>query len=586
MSKGNLKHTWEVIGRLYKVTRRYLKFLLLGVLATIFMSCADSGLIWLLKPVMDKGFIAKDAHFLFMLPFAILVLFLIRGGASFCSRYFINRVSRNVVMIFRQKLFKKYLRLPLDYFDANNSGQMLSTLIYNVEQVSEASSDTLIVILRESTYLVGLITVMFISSWQLSSLFIVIVPPVYWLAKWSSVRMKRLSMNVQDSITDVTKAADAGLKGNKLIKLSSTYSLEVGRFNDITQKARHRELKIVITNALSTCSVQMLMGLPIAGILAIALFPSLHITPGSFAVVITALFSLLRPLQRLSSVNSILQKGVAGAESIFSVLDLHEEVDSGTISNIKRSGVLEVKDMHFQYKHTDVDVLRGINLLVRPGESLAVVGRSGAGKSTLVNLLTRFYLPQRGGVFFDNLNINDYKLDVFRRQFAFVSQQTFLFDDTIANNILYGVSRSVSPKELDRVIDAAYLRDFVDQLPQGVDTLIGQDGVLLSGGQRQRMAIARALLRDAPILILDEATSSLDSETEFHIQAAIDEVLSERTSIVIAHRLSTIEKADNILVLDGGEIIEQGSHRALLAQSGLYSTLHRMQFKEAPTPVC
>ncbi|MCB1826981.1 MAG: lipid A export permease/ATP-binding protein MsbA [Coxiellaceae bacterium] len=566
--------------RLLKFVQKYWAIFVLGIIGTTLLSLIDAGFTWLVKPIINRGFINRDVVFFFFFPLIIVFIFLLRGVAGFVSNYFINRVARNVVMDFRRLLFDKLLQLPAPFYDHNSSGHLLSTIIYNVEQVAQASSDALLTCLRESSLAVGLITVMFVVNWKLSLLFLVITPLIAWVLKWSSSRLRRLSTNVQQSVGDVTHVADEGIQGYRVIRLFGGQEYERTKFYWATKRNQQRELKVVITNSVGTALVQMLIAIPIAITLLFATMPSLHISAGSFAAIVAAMISLLRPVRRMTLVNAEIQKGVAGAASIFTILDEPVENDHGTKALLRAKGLIEYRQVNFQYPSSKGPILKDISFTVQPGHTVAIVGRSGSGKSTLINLLPRFYEIVSGALTIDGIDVREYKLSDLRQQFALVSQNTMLFDDTIAKNIAYGLGEEVSHERIEAAAAAAHAMEFIRQLPDGLDTLIGQDGVLLSGGQRQRIAIARALLKNAPILILDEATSSLDTQSERHIQAALEGLMDQCTTLVIAHRLSTIENADWIMVMEEGVIVQQGTHKSLIAEDGVYATLHGMQFKE------
>ncbi|OGT42830.1 MAG: lipid A export permease/ATP-binding protein MsbA [Gammaproteobacteria bacterium RIFCSPHIGHO2_12_FULL_40_19] len=565
--------------RLLQYAKPYWMLFVLGAIGTIILSLSDAGFAWLVKPIINHGFVKRDRSFIHWLPILIFCIFMIRGIAGFISSYFISRVARTVVRDLRRLIFVKLLHLPATFYDRNSSGYILSTIVYNVEQVAQACSDALLTCLRESSLAVGLIVVMFVVSWQLSLLFLLIVPLIAWVVKWCSVRMRRLSTNVQQSVGDVTHVAGEGIDGYRVIRLYGGQQYEDDKFNRATKANLQRELKIVVTNSVGTSSVQLLFAIPIAVTLLVATNPALHISPGSFASIVTAMITLLRPVRRMSMVNTEIQKGVAAAESIFQMADEEIEKDTGTRMLSRVKGDIAFHNVCFEYNTSSRSILKNINFRVKAGQTVAIVGKSGSGKSTLMNLLPRFYEINSGEISIDGVNINTYQLAELRKQFAFVSQDTTLFDDTVANNIAYGQA-PLAKEKIMRAAQAAHATEFISQLPSGFDSKIGEDGVLLSGGQRQRIAIARALLKDAPILVLDEATASLDVHSERQIQLALDDLMKDRTVLVIAHRLSTVENADCILVLDEGKIVETGTHHDLLQKEGVYAALYRAQFKE------
>jgi subfamily B ATP-binding cassette protein MsbA len=422
---------------------------------------------------------------------------------------------------------------------------------------------------------------MFVVSWELTLVLLITTPLISWLMKTSSRRLRHLSKGVQQTMGDVTHIAEESIEGYKVVRLYDGINYEIKKFNRATRLNRHRELKIVVTNSISTAIAQLLIGIPLALILLLATTPSLHITAGALASIGTAMISLLRPVRRLTLVNNEIQKGLAATESIFELLDTRLEKNTGSIKIKKLSGQIEYKNVTLQYEKTKMPALKNVSFTIKPGEIIAIVGHSGAGKSSLINLLPRFYDPSIGKVLIDHIDVHDYSLKDLRKQFALVSQQTILFNDTIRHNIAYGKGcEEVSDAAIIEAAEAAYAMEFIKKLPRGLDTVVGENGVLLSGGQRQRLAIARALLRNAPILILDEATASLDTYAERQIQSALSTLMEDRTTLVIAHRLSTVEHAHRILVFDKGELVEQGTHKALLSQNKVYAKLYRMQFSD------
>ncbi len=571
-------HTYR---RLLDATKQYWMVFVAGVLGTVFLSLIDAGFAWLIKPIINRGFIARDLIFIRWLPLIIILIFLIRGVAGFTSTYFINRVARNVIRDFRRAIFNHLLRLPASFYDRNSSGHLLSTIIYNVEQVAQASSDALVTSLQESTLVMGLLVVMFMVNWQLALFFLVVTPFIAWIMKVNSTRLRRLSVNVQKSVGEVTHIASEGVEGYKVIRLYDGQEYESKKFHFVTKTNQQRELKVVVTNSIGTSLVQLLIAVPIAVVLFFATQPAFHVTAGSFASVVSAMIMMLRPVRRLTMVNSLIQKGIAGAASIFRLLDEDAEKDTGQRVLKRAKGRIECSNVSFRYDKSNKEVLSDIDFTIEPGQTVAIVGRSGAGKSTLINLLPRFYEVTKGGISIDGVDGREYRLQNLRNQFALVSQHITLFNDTIAHNIAYGRKDEVDEQKIIEAAEAAHAMEFISNLPEGLNTVVGENGVLLSGGQRQRIAIARALFKNAPILILDEATSALDTHAERHIQAAFENLMRERTTLVIAHRLSTIENADWIIVMDQGRIVEKGSHVELINLNGTYADLHRMQFRES-----
>ncbi len=575
-----MKYTYSgayVYKRLLGYAKRYWKGVVLGVIGTMMMAAIDASLTGMIKPLLDKGFMARDMKFIQWLPFGVILAFVARGGANFMSNYYMAWSGRNVVMRFRQEIFAHLMKLPARFYDNTTSGQLLSTIIYNVDQVAKASTDAVVTVVQESCFITGLVIVMVMTSWKLSLVFFISAPLIALIARRSSRRMRMLSTNVQQSMGDITHVAEEAIEGYKVIRIFGGEAYETKKFNASAEKNRTRELKIIVTSALASSLVPVVAGCVVAVMIFFATKNAFHVTAGGFTAMVAAMLGLLKPMRNLANVNNTIQKGIAGAESIFILLDKKTETDQGTRQLARAAGKIRYQNVEFAY-NPDQPILHQINLEVEPGQTVALVGRSGSGKSTLVSLLPRFYDEYTGTITIDNVDIRAFHLSDLRNQFALVSQHVTLFNDTITHNIAYGRLSDTCEKEIFAAAEAAHAREFIEALPLGFNTLIGENGVLLSGGQRQRLAIARALLKNAPILILDEATSSLDTEAERHIQAALEKLMQNRTTLVIAHRLSTIERADKIVVLDAGKIVETGTHKELLALEGYYAKLYRMQF--------
>lgn len=570
----------KIYKRLLSWARQYLGIFIIGIIGTFAVSISDAGFTYLIKPIVDVGFVKKNSHFIHWLPLIVLVIFIIRGISSFVSTYFISRVSRNIVMDFRRAIFRHLLKVPANYYDQHSSGHILSAIIFNVDQVSQASSEALLTILREGTLLIGLVAVMFSVSWRLALLFLVVAPISFFTIKNASKRVRRTSAYVQQSVGQVTHTASEAINAYKLIRLYNGQAYEKSKFDTVTNKTRQRELKMVVTNSVMTAIVQLLMGVGIGLVIFFAVLPGWHISAGSFAAIVTAMATLTRPLRRITQVNTMIQQGIAGAASVFTLLDQPLETDRGVLTIERARGAVLFDRVSFRYNEQSDWVLKDISFEIKPGETLALVGRSGAGKSTLVNLLPRFYELSEGRIFLDGDEINTYQLQSLRNQFALVSQNPILFNDTIKHNIAYAATE-VNDALLMDAASSAYALEFIRELPKQFNSIVGEDGVLLSGGQRQRIALARALYKKAPILILDEATSALDTHSERYIQEALNQLMKQCTTLVIAHRLSTVEKADRILVLDKGRIVESGTHRELLEKNGVYAELHQVQFSDA-----
>jgi subfamily B ATP-binding cassette protein MsbA len=485
-------------------------------------------------------------------------------------------------MQMRQQLFNQYIHLPVAFHDNHGTGKLISKVIYDTEQVSNAAGKALLTLVRDGAFVIGLLVAMFYYSWHLSLIFILIGPLVAVIVSVVSKRFRVVSRRIQDAMGNLTAGVEQVIKGHKVVLMFGGQTLEDQRFADKNNHNRQQNMKLLVARILSVSSIQVIASIALAVVLYVASFPDLveSLTPGVFVSVVVFMTMLLKPLKQLTTVNSEFQRGMAACLSIFEVLDQHVERDNGIQVIDRVKGQIDFKNVTFHYPNKEAPALKNVSFSVKPGQTFALVGRSGSGKSTISSLLTRFYDNQSGEICVDDMLLTDLSLKDLRRQFALVSQHVVLFNDTIANNIAYGSEGKVSREQILSAAKTAHVMEFLEQLPDGLETVVGENGFMLSGGQRQRLAIARALLLDAPILILDEATSALDTESERLIQEALDQLQQNRTSIVVAHRLSTIENADTILVIEAGEIIEQGNHQSLLTQNGAYSQLYNMQFGE------
>jgi subfamily B ATP-binding cassette protein MsbA len=515
-----------------------------------------------------------------MVPLLIVLIALWQGIGSFLGNYFLARVSLGLVHDLRVELFNNLLTLPNRYFDNNNSGHLISRITYNVTMVTGAATDAIKVVVREGMTVIFLFGSLLWMNWKLTLVMLAILPLIALMVSSASKKFRKQSKKIQAAMGDVTHVASETIQGYRVVRSFGGEEYERARFLAVTDDNRRKQLRMVKTNAVYTPALQLVIYSGMAVLMFLVLLLRGDASAGDLVAYITLAGLLPKPIRQLSEVSSNIQKGLAGADSIFEQLDDEPEVDTGTEERARVSGRLEVRNLTFRYQGSEKPVLDNISFVAEPGQMVALVGRSGSGKSTLASLIPRFYHHEQGQILLDGLDVEQYRLRNLRQHIALVTQHVTLFNDTVANNIAYGDLAGSPPEDVRKASAAAYAAEFIEKMPQGYDTLVGENGVLLSGGQRQRLAIARALLKNAPLLILDEATSALDTESERHIQAALDEVMKGRTTLVIAHRLTTIEKADLILVMDQGQIVERGNHAELLAQNGYYARLHAKQFEE------
>jgi subfamily B ATP-binding cassette protein MsbA len=572
-----------------KVVKRFLTYLspfklpfFFAILGMLGYAGIDAFVISQLQPMIDVGLKDTSSDFLRIAALAIVPLFIIRGLFNFMGSYTLSWISSQVVMKMRQQLFDKYIHLPVEFHDHQSAGALISKVTFDTEQVANAAGKAFLILIREGAFVIFLIAVMFSKSWQLSLIFLLIGPIVGIIVSVVSTRFRKISKAIQKAMGSLTTGVEQVVKGHKVVLMFGGQKIESDKFQDTNNNNRQQTMKLATTQILSVSTIQVIASVALAFVLYLASTPSMlsELTPGVFIAVLISMMALLKPLKQITTVNNEFQKGMAACASIFELLDKDIEVDTGTKELNRAHGNLEFKDVTFTYPSKSQPALRNVSFDINAGQTIALVGRSGSGKSTLSSLLTRFYQPQSGEILIDGVALNDVTLTSLRKQFALVSQQVILFNDTIANNIAYGCTDKVTREQIMQAAAAAHVSEFVAQQENGFDTIIGENGVTLSGGQRQRIAIARAILADSPILILDEATSALDTESEKLIQHALEELQKSRTNIVIAHRLSTIENADLILVIEHGEVVERGTHCELVVKNGTYAQLHKMQFSQ------
>ncbi|HDM8206559.1 lipid A ABC transporter ATP-binding protein/permease MsbA [Vibrio campbellii] len=581
MSINTDETTWQTFKRLWQFIRLYKSGIIVAVIALVINALSDTYMISLLKPLLDEGFGNAESDFLRTLPLIVFAMMFIRGVSGFVSTYCLSWVSGNVVMQIRRMVFNHFMHMPVSYFDKEKTGNLLSRITYDSEQVSAATSQALVSIVREGASIIGLLVLMFYNSWQLSLVLFAVAPVVAWGIGIVSKRFRKISKNMQTMMGHVTASAEQMLKGHKVVLSYGGQDIEGKRFEKVSNQMRQQSMKLVTAQAAANPIIQMIASIAIVVVLYLASIDSIkeQLTPGTFTVVFSAMFGLMRPLKALTNVTSQFQRGMAASQTLFALVDLEPEKNEGKFTVDRANGDVAVKEVSFTYEGAEKPALENVSFDIPKGKTVALVGRSGSGKSTIANLFNRFYDVSNGSITLDGHDIRDYELKNLREQFALVSQNVHLFNDTIANNIAYATEDQYTREDIERAAKLAHVTEFVSKMEDGLDTMIGENGASLSGGQRQRVAIARALLRDAPVLVLDEATSALDTESERAIQSALDELQKDKTVLVIAHRLSTIENADEILVVDEGSIVERGNHAELIAKKdGAYAQLHRIQF--------
>ena len=577
-----MKDGYKIYLRLLVYGKPYWAMFSIGVIAMLLFAVTDTGFAFLIKTLTDSfagtGTAYDTKQIKVILPVAVIIIFIIRGVSGFFSVYNIAWIGRQVIKLLRGEIYQKFLNLPTQFLDQKSNAELLSKVTFNIEQVAESTSNILTVLIRDTLTIIVLSVYMVYLSPTLASVIFLVAPVIAILVRFLSLLFRRYSERIQDSMADVTHAIKETLQNHRIIKIFNGQDFEQKKFSLINENNRKHNMKLFSTKAIGNSITIFIASLGVAGVVYVATLEQVKnsMTVGDFSGFITAMVLLMTPLKRLTNINAMIQRGIAAAVSIFSLLDEDNEDDQGQLDANDLEGSINFKNVCFSYNQAE-HTLDGINISINPGETIAIIGKSGSGKTTLVNLIPRFYEIESGQLLIDSENIQNYSLRSLRSNISLVTQEVTLFNDTIFNNIAYG---KYSDNEVRKVVTSAHMDEFINNLPKGLDTLVGDQGILLSGGQRQRIAIARALLKDAPILILDEATSSLDSESERYIQKALDQLMNSRTTLVIAHRLSTIENADRIIVLSKGRIVEQGNHNELIKQNAEYASLHRLQFDE------
>jgi subfamily B ATP-binding cassette protein MsbA len=577
LNTHNVSASRVLYGRLLGYAAQYKRYFVISVFGFTVLAAMEALMAHLMKYFID-GLETRDSTLIIYVPLAIIVVRLVHGVGSYLGNFYIARVGLGVVNDLRKQLFDHMMYLPTRFYDQHNSGELVSLIVYNIQQVTGAVTNAVKIVLRDGLTVVALLAYLFYQNWLLTCIFLLLAPVLAGLVTVASRYFRKISRSMQFTMGGISHIANEAIQGFRLVRSYGGEKYESKRFAETSDDNTRLGTKYERISAAQAPVFHQVIAVDLAVLLFLILF-FWNTDTGSAVAYVTAAAMIAKPIRQLSSVNEIIQKGLAAAESIFSVLDVAPAEDRGTKLLDRPKGRIEIRDVTFGYSD-EMPALKNVSLDIEPGQTVALVGRSGSGKSTLASLLLRFYDPQGGEIRIDGASITEVKLSSLRQQIALVNQQTVLFNDTVLKNIAYAVDEDkIDRAEVERAAENAYARSFIEKLPQGFDTLVGEDGARLSGGQRQRLAVARALFKDAPILILDEATSALDTESEQQIQQALERLQKGRTTLVIAHRLSTIEKADKIVVMDQGQIVEQGTHAELLEKNGYYASLHAVQFE-------
>ena len=579
MEKSTQKNGWKIYKRLIRIALRNNSTpVAIAIFGMIITAVSDPALSAIMKPILDGGFIQRDPNVISLLPFGLFAIFIIRSFGIFLTIYFMAKVGRSLVFRLREMMFKNLLDLPVSFYDKTSSGDIMSRISHNVELLSSVAARSLIILIRDTLTIVGLLVWMFYLSWELTLIFLLAAPFIVILVSSLNKKFRSLTHDAQNSVGGIIHVAQEVIQGNKIVKIFKGYEKETFRFENTNDENRKAHMNLALTEGINSAVIMLIVGSALSGIILVSTFDFIleTITVGSFVSFMFAMFMILGPARGLASINARLQQGIAAGENVFELIDENKEHDKGNINNLNIKNNIVFENVSFIYPNNNIPVIKNINLEIKAGKFIALVGMSGCGKSTLVNLIPRLYNPSSGKIKIDNIDTMDLTLSALRKNMSYVGQDTILFNDTVKNNIIYG-QNSVDEPSIISALEKSYSLEFVNEMPDGINTIIGENGVLLSGGQRQRLAIARAFLKDSPVLIFDEATSSLDSVSEKYIQKALDELKIGKTTIVIAHRLSTVEKANNIIVMENGSIIESGNHDDLISKKDYYYKLYNSQ---------